>query len=155
MSWEALRLTSRSPAEIYHVMGPGGVDGLVRQVFTSCWNALPAEGRDFAAWEKLAREVYQRNMAVWDHIRRPSPDNFFHDMRPEPQDGFMRQAMVLCFMMLPRGYKNLANVHKVVGGIFERNLAAWEADNHTFLKGPAKRKASPPKRSSKKSGARG
>jgi hypothetical protein len=156
MSWEALRLTSRTPSEIYHVMGPGGVDGLVRQVLTTCWTALPSEQRNFDQWLADANDVFARNMRVWDGLEHPTPEDFFRDLRPEPQDGFMRQAMVLCYMMLPRGHKNVANVRRVVTDIFQRNLAGWASDNQVFLHGPAaparrtKAKAKPSKRKAAK-----
>ena len=139
MSWEALRLTSRTPAEIYHTIGPNGVDHLIRQALSACWDALPAESRTLAAWEALARDVYGHNMGVWKAIKEPAPANFFQDLRPEPAHGFMRQAMVLCWMMMPRGKRSLPIVTGVIQAIFDRNLAAWEEDNNTFTKGPVRK----------------
>ena len=42
MSWEAFRLTSKSPSELMTVMGPNGVDALVREMLMECWKSLPA-----------------------------------------------------------------------------------------------------------------
>ena len=57
---------------------------------------------------------------------------------------FLRQAMVTCWMMMPRtGGRKLSDVTRIVTGIFERNLAAWEQDNATFTgKKPGKKAAS-------------
>src|SRR5687767_9430630 len=139
MSWEAFRLTSKSPSELYDVLGPEGPDNLIRQFLTACWNALPAGERSFAAWEKLVAEVYRRNMAVWSRIKRPTPAAFFEDLRPDPADGHLRQAFVLTWMMLPRaGGRDVKDARRVVESLYERNVAAWETDNATFTKGPKK-----------------
>jgi len=153
MSWEALRLTSRTPSEVYHVTGPCGVDSLVHKAFQHCWDALPADQRSFKAWQALAREVYGRNMAVWARIKKPAPANFFEDLRPEPADGFMRQAMVLGWMMLPVGKRVFANVKDLIQRIVERNFAAWEEDNETFTLGRRKRRPPPPPPARKKAAA--
>lgn len=148
MSWEAFRLTSKSPSELYDVLGPEGPDNLVRQFLTACWNALPAGERSFAAWEKLADEVYQRNVAVWAKIRKPNPAAFFENLRPDPADGHLRQAFVLTWMMLPRaGGRDIKDARRVIDAIYQRNLASWEADNTTFTNRPRKpaRKTAPAK----------
>lgn len=139
MSWEAFRLTSKSPSELYDVLGPEGPDHLVRQFLTACWNALPAGERSFAAWRKLVSEVYLRNLAVWSRIKKPNPAAFFENLRPDPADGHLRQAFVLTWMMLPRaGGRDLKDARRVIESLYERNVAAWEADNVTFTKGPKK-----------------
>ena len=139
MSWEAFRLTSKSPSELYDVLGPEGPDNLVRQFLTACWNALPAGTRTFAAWRKLVDEVYARNNAVWSRIKKPNPAAFFENLRPDPADGHLRQAFVLTWMMLPRaGGRDIKDARRVVDALCERNVAAWEADNATFTKGPRK-----------------
>lgn len=139
MSWEAFRLTSKSPSELYDVLGPEGPDHLVRQFLTACWNALPAGERSFAAWRKLVSEVYLRNLAVWSRIKKPNPAAFFESLRPDPADGHLRQAFVLTWMMLPRaGGRDLKDARRVIESLYERNVAAWEADNVTFTKGPKK-----------------
>src|SRR5438874_1272521 len=56
MSWEAFRLTSKSPSELMHVMSPGGVDNLVREMLMACWRSLPEEGHDMPAWRRRAAE---------------------------------------------------------------------------------------------------
>ena len=71
MSWEAFRLTSKSPSELYDVLGPDGVDHLVREFMTACWNALPPGTRTFAAWRKLTDDVFARNMRTWKSIKKP------------------------------------------------------------------------------------
>src|SRR5688500_15157148 len=148
MSWEAFRLTSKSPSELYDVLGPEGPDHLIRQFLTACWNALPAGERSFAAWRKLVDEVYARNMAVWSRIKKPNPAAFFENLRPDPADGHLRQAFVLTWMMLPRaGGRDIKDARRVVESLYERNVAAWETDNATFTKGPKKsaKKAAPVK----------
>jgi hypothetical protein len=139
MSWEAFRLTSKSPSELYDVLGPEGPDNLIRQFLTACWNALPAGARSFNAWRKLVSEVYLRNMSVWSKIKRPSPAAFFENLRPDPADGHLRQAFVLTWMMLPRaGGRDIKDARRVIESLYERNVANWEADNTTFTKGPRK-----------------
>ena len=71
MSWEAQRLTSKSPSELMHVMGPGGGDNLVREMLMACWRSLPEDGRDMAAWRRRVAEVFDRNMKVWGAIKKP------------------------------------------------------------------------------------
>lgn len=133
MSWEAFRLTSKSPSELYDVIGPEGVDHLVRQFLTACWNALPPGTRTLAAWQKLAAETFDRNMKVWRSIKKPNPAAFFADLHPEPADGHLRQAMVMSWMMLPRkGGRKFSDTHKIITRIYERNLAAWQGDHATF-----------------------
>jgi hypothetical protein len=139
MSWEAFRLTSKSPSELYDVLGPEGPDNLMRQFLTACWNALPAGERSFGAWRRLVTEVYLRNMAVWSKIKKPNPAALFENLRPDPADGHLRQAFVLTWMMLPRaGGRDIKDARRVIESLYERNLAAWEADNTTFTKGPRK-----------------
>ena len=139
MSWEAFRLTSKSPSELYDVLGPEGPDHLLRQFLTACWNALPAGERSFGAWRKLVDEVYARNTAVWSRIKKPNPAAFFENLRPDPADGHLRQAFVLTWMMLPRaGGRDIKDARRVVEGLYQRNVAAWETDNATFTKGPKK-----------------
>jgi hypothetical protein len=139
MSWEAFRLTSKSPSELYDVLGPEGPDNLMRQFLTACWNALPAGERSFNAWRRLVDEVYARNMRVWSRIKKPNPAAFFEDLRPDPADGHLRQAFVLTWMMLPRaGGRDIKDARRVIESLYERNVAAWESDNATFTKGPRK-----------------
>ena len=136
MSWEAFRWTAKSPSELYHVLGPHGVDDLLRQAVAACWRAVPEEGRTFAAAHQLARDVFARNIRVWKQIKKPTPEAFFKDMFPTDADGFVRQAMVLCWMMMPRtGGREVSDALKIVGHIFERNMESWEEDNRTFTKG--------------------
>jgi hypothetical protein len=154
MSWEAFRLTSKSPAELYTVMGPAGVDGLVRQALQECWSSLPEENRTFDGWRKRAADTFARNRKVWSAIKRPTPAAFFDNLAPYPSDGHLRQAMVLCWMMMPRaGGRDFKDVVKVMDAIFQRNLESWAFDNRTFTKGPAKR-ASKPKAATNKKASR-
>jgi hypothetical protein len=140
MSWEAFRLTSRSALELMDVMGPNGVDGLIRECLMSCWRDLPAERRDFANWKKRSDEVFARNMKVWASIKKPSPEAFFANLLPYPADGHLRQAMVLCHMMLPRGKRPLLDVRKLITKLYERNVDAWTTDYRTFSHGLVERK---------------
>ena len=145
MSWEAFRLTSKSPSELYDVLGPEGVDHLVRQFMTACWNALPAGTRTLAAWRKLADEVFARNMKVWKSIKKPNPVAFFQNLGNTEADGHLRQAMVMSWMMLPRaGGRDFKETHKIIAQIYERNVDAWEQDSRTFtVTKPKNRPAKP------------
>ena len=153
MSWEAFRLTSKSPAELYDVLGPEGVDNLMRQFLTACWNALPSGTRCMKDFRRVAQEVYDRNMRIWSRIKKANPVLFFQDLRPEPADGHLRQAMVLSWMMLPRaGGRNFGDTKKIIAQIYQRNLEAWEQDDRTFTHAPKKktRAAKPAKRKAAK-----
>src|SRR3954452_14476725 len=133
MSWEAYRWTAKSPSELFHVLGPHGVDHLVRQALDACWRELPDDKRTLADVTASAREVFGRNTRVWNRIKKPEPAAFFEDLQPKPADQFIRQAMVTCWMMMPRtGGRQLSDVTKIVTRIFERNLAAWDEDNATL-----------------------
>jgi hypothetical protein len=155
MSWEAFRLTSKSPSEVLHVLGPHGVDDHIRKMMDACWRESPEEGRTFQSVKKIVQEVYDRNMKVWSAIKKPAPASFFENLRPDPADGFMRQAFVLTWMMMPRaGGRKFADVKKIVAKIFQRNLEAWQEDHRTFS-GPAPRKpATRTKKTKRKSSRR-
>lgn len=158
-SWEAFRLTSKPPSELLHTLGPHGVDDLIRQMLAACWRDSPSEDRTFKGVQEFARRVFDRNMKVWSAIKKPTPEAFFANMLPYPADGFCRQALVLCWMMLPRGKRSPADVARIVRFIFERNLTNWDADNDLFTKGPhrlgktkppTKKKPAKPAKSKKK-----
>ena len=143
MSWEAYRWTAKTPSELYHTLGPHGVDELIRNALADVWRELPGETRSVADAIRAAREVAGRNISVWKKIKQPSPAAFFEDLRPAPADGHFRQAMVLCWMMMPRsGGRKVSDALKIVSQIFERNLANWQEDNETFtgVKAKAPRK---------------
>ena len=64
----------------------------------------------------------------------------FKDLLPYDSDGHLRQALVLCWMMLPRaGGRDFGDVRKTVARIYERSVEAWESDNRTFTKAPARK----------------
>jgi hypothetical protein len=133
MSGEAYRWTAKTPSELYHTLGPHGVDHLVRQMLDACWRRLPDEARSVAVAKRAAQEVYDRNMAVWAKIKQPSPEAFFRDLLPIDTEQYMRQAMVTCWMMMPRtGGRKVSDVRRIVGEIFQRNIDAWNADEATF-----------------------
>jgi hypothetical protein len=161
MSWEAFRLTSKSPSELLQTLGPHGVDDLMRQALNAVWRDYPAESRSYDAVRAAARQVFDRNMRVWSSIKKPTPDAFFTDLRPHQSEGFMRQAFVLCWMMLPRtGGRDFKSTHGILKAMFDRNMAAWEQDNETFSgsgkKKPARRaKPAPKKKVAKKAGKKG
>ena len=159
MSWEAFRLTSKSPSELMHTLGPHGVDELLRQMLAACWRDSNPEGRTYKTVQNFARQVFERNLRVWNSIRKPSPAAFFENLLPYPADGFARQAFVLCWMMLPRtGGRDFKSTHAILKAMFDRNMAAWEQDNETFTgtgkKKPAARraKAAAKKKVAKKTG---
>lgn len=133
MSWEAYRWTAKAPSELYHTFGPHGVDRLVREMLDACWRESPEEGRSLAGVRTAAQQVFERNMAVWARIKKPSPNAFFEDLLPHAADQYLRQAMVLCWMMMPRsGGRDVKDVRRIIREIYERNVAAWEQDEATF-----------------------
>jgi hypothetical protein len=149
MSWEAYRWTAKTPSELYHTLGPHGADHLVRQYLDAVWRELPDEARNLAAARRAAQEVFDRNLKVWAGIKKPSPDAFFQDLLPRPTDQFLRQAMVVVWMMMPRaGGRDVAEVREIITRIYARNLEAWQEDNDTFTAAP-KKKAGPAKARSK------
>ena len=156
MSWEAFRLTSKSPGELLATLGPHGVDHLIRQALDTLWREHPADTRSLQAVTAAARTVFGRNLKVWAAIKKPSPDAFFQDLLPRPTDQFLRQAMVVAWMMMPRaGGRDVADVRKIITRIYERNLEAWEEDNATFTgEKKAKAKAKKPTTKPKKPAAK-
>jgi hypothetical protein len=140
MSWEAFRLTSKTPSELLITLGPHGVDDLIRQALNAVWRDYPVETRSYSNVRKAAAEVFNRNMKIWSAIKKPRPEAFFAELGPSPADGFMRQAFVLSWMMLPRvGGRNFKQTHGILKRMFERNMEAWEEDNRTFTKGAKNR----------------
>jgi hypothetical protein len=140
MSWEAYRWTAKSPSELFHTLGPHGVDHLVRQALDACWRELPDDRRTLADVVESARNVLDRNVRVWSRIKRPEPAAFFSDLVPKEADQVLRQAMVTCWMMMPRtGGRKVGEVTKIITRIFERNLSAWEEDNATLTGKNAKK----------------
>jgi hypothetical protein len=140
MSWEAYRWTAKTPSELLHTLGPHGVDHLVRQYLDAVWRELPDDARSLAAARRAAQEVFDRNMKVWAAIKKPSPAAFFENLLPKPTDQFLRQAMLVCWMMMPRtGGRDLGDVRKIVTRVYERNLKAWEEDNDAFTTGGKKK----------------
>jgi hypothetical protein len=146
MSWEAFRLTSKSPSEVYTILGPHGVDDLIRKMMDACWREYPEDSRTFENVRRRVLEVYNRNMRVWSAIKKPTPQSFFENLLPYAADGHMRQALVLAWMMMPRaGGRDFKDVKKIVADIFQRNLASWDEDDKVFTPAakPARRKARP------------
>jgi hypothetical protein len=145
MSWEAHRLTSKSPAEVYAVLGPHGCDDLVRQAWAACWREFPEERRTFKAVRQRFFEVFTRNLNIWKRIRKPTPEAFFADfIAHDVVEGHLRQAMVLSWMMMPRaGGREFKDTFKIIQRLYDRNVAAWEEDERTFTKGPSTKKRAP------------
>ena len=75
MSWEAHRLTSKSPAEVYTVLGPHGCDDLLRQAWAACWREHPEETRTFKAVRQRFFETFTRNLNIWRRIKKPTPQD--------------------------------------------------------------------------------
>ena len=142
MSWEAQRLTSKSPAEVYTVLGPHGCDDLIRQAWAACWREHPEESRTFKAVRQRFFETFTRNLNIWRRIKKPAPEAFFADFKPHDiVEGHLRQAMVLSWMMLPRaGGREFKDTFKIIQRLYDRNIAAWEEDERTFTKGPTRKK---------------
>ena len=140
MSWEAYRWTAKTPSELLHTLGPHGVDHLVRQYLDAVWRGLPDDRRSLDAARRAAQEVFDRNMKVWAAIKKPSPAAFFENLLPRPTDQFLRQAMLVCWMMMPRaGGRDLGGVRKIITRVYQRNLDAWAEDNDTFTAGGRKK----------------
>jgi hypothetical protein len=154
MTWEAFRLTSKSPSEVLHVLGPHGVDDLIRKAMDACWREYPEETRTFENVKKRVLEVFNRNLRVWSAIKKPTPQSFFENLLPYAADGHVRQAMVLTWMMMPRaGGRDFSDTKQIISHIFERNLQAWEEDHRTFSGAP-KQKASARNPAAKKPAAK-
>ena len=145
MSWEAQRLTSKSPAEVYTVLGPHGCDDLIRQAWAACWRDFPEESRTFKAVRQRFFETFSRNLNIWRRIRKPTPEAFFADFKPhDAVEGYLRQAMVLSWMMMPRaGGREFKDTLKIIQRLYDRNVAAWEEDERTFTKGSSAKKTAP------------
>jgi hypothetical protein len=156
LTWEAFRLTSKSPTEVLHVLGPHGVDDLIRKAMDACWREYPEETRTYENVKRRMLEVYNRNMKHWSAIKKPTPAAFFERLLPFTADGHVRQALVLAWMMMPRaGGRDFKDVKKIVAAIFERNLVAWDEDNRTFTATKPKTKATKPvRKATKKSAAK-
>ena len=152
MSWEAHRLTSKSPAEVYTVLGPHGCDDLIRQAWAACWREHPEETRTFKAVRQRFFETFTRNLNIWRRIKKPTPEAFFADLKPhDTVEGHLRQAMVLSWMMLPRaGGRTFADTIPLIQRLYTRNLAAFEEDNQTFTRGPQKKRPPRPAKTKKK-----
>ena len=153
-SWEAFRLTSKSPSELLHTLGPHGVDELIRQMLAACWRDFESEGRTLRTVKAFAQQVFDRNMRVWSAIKKPSPAAFFDKLPPYPADGFMRQALVLCWMMMPRGSRALGDVAKVVAHLFQRNINGGDEDYDIFTKGFKSHRKKPAAKAVAKSSAK-
>jgi hypothetical protein len=151
-SWQAFRLTSKPPAELLQTLGPYGVDDMVRQMLAACWRDMPADDRTVPKVQQIAREIFDHHLKFWARMKKPSPGMFFANLPPAAVHGFARQAMVLCWMMLPRGHRSSSDVVKAVSHIFQRNLAAWNEDQDLFTKGMtgAKKKATKKRAKAKK-----
>ena len=75
-------------------------------------------------------------------IKKPSPTAFFADLLPGDADAFLRQAMVMCWMMMSRsGGRKVSEVRKIVGDIYRRNIDAWDQDEKA-LAGPSRKRPS-------------
>jgi hypothetical protein len=157
MSGEAYRWTAKTPTELFHTLGPHGVDDLIRSALADVWRGLPDDGRTLNAAIRAAREVADYNLGVWRKIKQPSPEAFFQGLRPGDADAHFRQAMVTCWMMMPRaGGRKVSDTLKIVSQIFERNVANWQEDNATFtgVKAKAAKKKPAPAKTAKKAPAK-
>jgi hypothetical protein len=152
MSWEAQRLTSKSPTEVYRVLGPHGCDDLLRQAWAACWREHPEETRTFEAARQRFFEVWTRNLNIWKRIKKPTPEAFFADFRPHDNvEGHVRQAFVLSWMMMPRaGGREFKDTFKIMERLYRRNMEAWEEDNATFSGKAVKRVKTTKKKAAKK-----
>ena len=152
MSWEAQRLTSKSPSEVYAVLGPHGCDDLLRQAWAACWRDYPQEYRTFNTVRQRFFEVYTRNLNIWRRIKKPTPEAFFADFNPTDNvEGHLRQAFVLSWMMMPRaGGRDFKHTIKIIQRLYDRNFKAWKEDDRTFSPLPRKTAKKPRKKTTKK-----
>jgi hypothetical protein len=150
LTWEAFRLTSKSPSELMEVLGPHGVDNLIHQALATAWRDLPADQKNLPEAKRRVGEAFVRNVHHWSKIKKATPAAFFENLPPHPVDQYIRQAFVLCHMMLPRGKRALGDVLKVVTRIYQRNLEAWDEDHRVFTHGFPKRSAAPKRPAPKK-----
>lgn len=152
MSWEALRLTSRSPSEVYGTLGPHGVEEMLHDARGAVWREYPAETRSYDAVKRRLIEVLERNLKAWNAMKKPTPEAFFANLLPFAADGHVRQALVLTWMMMPRtGGRDVKDAGKIVRGIFERMLTGWDQDEATFTgRGARRPKRKAPARSAAK-----
>src|SRR3954469_2459726 len=102
MSWEAYRWTAKTPSELFHTLGPHGADHLVRQYLDAVWRELPDDQRDLASARGAADGGVFRNMKGGAGIKKPPPAAFFENLLPRETDQFLRQAMLVVWMMMPR-----------------------------------------------------
>ena len=115
---------------------------MIRKAMDACWREYPEESRTYENVKRRMLEVYNRNMRHWSSIKKPAPAAFFENLLPYTADGYVRQAMVLTWMMMPRaGGRDFKDTRKIIARVFERNLAAWDEDNKTFSGPPPKAKA--------------
>jgi hypothetical protein len=149
-SWQAFRLTSKPPSELLATLGPHGVDELIHQMLAACWRDTPLEQRTLSKVQQSARQIFDHHAKFWSRMTKPSPGIFFANLPPSAADGFARQAMVLCWMMLPRGKRSPMDVVRVVSHIFDRNLAAWDEDLAILTKGKKRLAKKPAKAKTKK-----
>jgi hypothetical protein len=149
-SWQAFRLTSKPPAELLATLGPHAVDELIRQMLAVCWRDTLLEQRTLTKVQQSAREIFDHHVKFWGRMKKPSPGIFFANLPPTAADGFARQAMVLCWMMLPRGKRSPMDVVRVVSHIFDRNLAAWDEDLAILTKEKKRAAKKPAKTKTKK-----
>ena len=152
MTWEAFRLTSKSPSELLQTLGPHGVDHLMRQALDAVWREYPEETRTFENVRRRAQEVFDRNFRHWMKIKKPTPQAFFDNLLPYNADGFIRQSLVMTWMMLPRsGGRKFSDTHKIARDIWYRNIDAWNQDHATFS-GTGSAKKSKAKKTKKPAG---
>ena len=72
------RQTSKSPSEVYTVLGPHGCDDLLRQAIAAAWREHPEETRTYAAVRQRVFETWTRNLNIWRRIKKPDPRVFLH-----------------------------------------------------------------------------
>src|SRR5688500_5320524 len=140
MSWEAQRLTSKSPSEVYTVLGPHGCDDLIRQAWAACWREFPENARTFKAVRQRFFETFTRNLNIWRRIKTATPEAFFADFKPhDTVEGHLRQAFVLSWMMMPRaGGRDFKDTIRIIKRLYDRNVEGWEEDEATFSPTPRK-----------------
>ena len=132
MSWEAFRWTAKSPSELYHVLGPHGVDDLIRQTSPPSGASCPPRARTFDGGRTGRPEVSTATSRSGGGSssppRRRSSTTSAPPRRrlPPPGDGPQLDDDA------PRRRPGLQDALRIVSQIFERNLANWHDDNATF-----------------------
>lgn len=83
-------------------------------------------------WRADVEEHSARRFAVSESGTQPGPDDFAKICGPDTVDMFMRQAVQMCWMMLPKAKKTVGNVESEVRRVVDRALKDFREDADRF-----------------------